>query len=73
MLYELRNYIKKYNLVSIAQISREFMMDIQAVKPMLDIWVKKGVVKIHNHPLNCKSSCGGCNKEISSVYYCWID
>lgn len=73
MLYELRNYIKKYNSVSIAQISREFMIDIQAMKPMLDIWVKKGVVKIYNHPLNCKISCGGCAKESPNIYYCWID
>jgi hypothetical protein len=73
MLYELRNYIKKYNSVSIAQISRAFMVDIHAMKPMIDIWVNKGVVKMHNHPLNCKSSCGGCAKESSNTYYCWID
>ncbi len=72
MLYLLRNYIEKYRAVSITQISREFMMDVQAIKPILDIWVKKGVVNIHNHPLACKTACGTCNTR-DVIYYCWID
>ncbi len=72
MLCLLRNYIKKYRAVSITQISREFVIDVQALKPMLDIWVKKGIVRAHNHPLSCKDKCNSCNTN-DLVYYCWVD
>ena len=72
MLCVLRDYIIKYRTVSITQISREFMMDVQAIKPILDIWVKKGVLNIFNHPLACKSTCGSCKTE-NVVYYSWVD
>lgn len=72
MLYQLRSYIKKYRSVSITQISREFMLDVQALKPMLEIWVKRGEINIYNHPLACKSTCGTCNVS-DVVYYCWVD
>lgn len=73
MLFELRNYIKKHNTVSIMQIAREFRVDSQALQPMLDFWVKKGVVKIYNSPVNCKSVCGGCSQKDVNLYYSWIN
>lgn len=73
MLYLMRSYIKKNQSVSITQISREFKMDLQAIKPILDIWVKKGVISIYNHPLACKSGCGSCKQIEDKLYYCWVD
>lgn len=72
MLYDLRSYIKKYRQVAITQVCREFNIDAQALKPILDIWVKKGVIKSFASPIACKSSCGACKFSTES-YYCWVE
>jgi hypothetical protein len=72
MLLQLRDYIKKGQTVSIEQLAREFHIDSQALQPMLDIWVNKGVVKKHDKKLSCKTLCSSCNIN-NPVYYHWID
>ena len=61
MLLKLREYIRREGLVSTDQLSRFFHIDEQALEPMLEIWVAKGVlVKHEDKP---KTACGsGCNR-----------
>jgi hypothetical protein len=68
MLLQIRNYIRREQVVSTQQISREFHLDITALQPMLDLWVTKGViVKCTPQGTSCKSSCFKC--RIPPEYY----
>ena len=49
MLIALRDYIKHYKLVSSEQLTREFKIAMEALEPILDIWITKKIIsKIKN-------------------------
>lgn len=60
MLLSIRNYIRRERVVSTQQLSREFQLDLTALQPMLDIWIKKGVISKCVQSTSCKSSCFKC-------------
>ena len=68
MLLQLRNYIQRSQVVSTQQLSREFHVDEQALQPMLEIWVRKGVIRLCQEKVACKSSCSRCSTN-APVFY----
>lgn len=60
MLLQVRDYIQREGSVSIQQLTREFQMDQSALSPMLDLWVKKGVIRAHHAFKACQSTCAKC-------------
>lgn len=70
MLLQLRDYIKKQKLVSIAQMTREFNIDTQALKPMMEILIKKGIVRKEQKIASCTDLCSSC-KMGDAIYYSW--
>jgi hypothetical protein len=72
MLLLIRDYIHRQKVVSLQQLSREFHMDEAAMQPMLDLWVKKGV--IHSIEQNsCKANCFKCGPKTAPKVYQFID
>lgn len=67
MLLQIRDYIIHQGVASTQQLTREFHLDLSALQPMLDVWVKKGVIKKCQEKTACKSSCYKC--PASPVYY----
>lgn len=61
MLLEIRQYILRHGVVSTQQLARAFQLDSQALQPMLDIWVKKGVIRPGASPKNCRGGCVRCD------------
>ncbi len=68
MLLQIRDYIQREHVVSTQQLSREFYIDEQALQPMLDIWVRKGVIKQCQEKAGCQSACMRC-KINAPVFY----
>ena len=68
MLLHIRDYIQREQVVSTQQLAREFHIDEQALQPMLDIWVNKGVIKRCEEKAGCQSTCSGC-KTNAPVFY----
>lgn len=60
MLLQVRNYIQREGRVSLQQLTREFRMDESALNPLLDIWLKKGVISAHQPAKGCRSACAKC-------------
>lgn len=60
MLLQIRNYIAQSGTVSSQQLTREFRIDWLALKPMLDIWVKKGVIEQLQQVVACGAKCFKC-------------
>lgn len=65
MLLQIREFIQREQVVSTQQLTRQFMMDEQALQPMLDIWVHKGIIRVCEEKQNCKSACFKCKTKPS--------
>jgi hypothetical protein len=70
ILSELRDYIKQRQQVSLADIANHFNSDEQALRAMLDVWIKKGRIVKQMATASCGSSCHQC-QSASTEYYCW--
>lgn len=69
MLLQLRDYIRQQKVVSDQQIAREFRLDLLALQPMLDVWLRKGVISTCEDKAACKTSCFKCASRQSPIYY----
>lgn len=68
MLVQIRDYIHREGVVSTQQLCREFHLDLPALQPMLDIWVKKGSIKKCQEKADCQSSCFKCRVQSLDYY-----
>jgi hypothetical protein len=67
MLLQIREYIKREEVVSTQQLSREFHLDSAALQPMLEVWLRKGVIRQCTENTRCKSACFKCQSP--TEYY----
>ncbi|MGL6030509.1 MAG: FeoC-like transcriptional regulator [Legionella sp.] len=67
MLLQLRDFIAKAGVVSTQQLTREFQVELSALQAMLDVWVRKGVIRQCQDGGGCKTACFKC--RIPPVYY----
>ncbi|MFT4059038.1 MAG: FeoC-like transcriptional regulator [Legionella sp.] len=68
MLLQIRDYICHQGTVSIQQLTREFHLELQALQPMLDMWVRKGVIRKWQEKANCQSTCFKCQVQTLDYY-----
>ena len=68
MLLQIRDFISREGVVSTQQLAREFHLDLPALQPMLDVWVKKGAIKKFQEQVNCQSSCFKCKNQAPDYY-----
>lgn len=68
MLLQVLDFIHREQCVSNQQLAREFQIDEQALQPMLDIWMEKGMIRPCQQKSGCQSSCGRCSLH-RPVYY----
>lgn len=72
MLFALRDHMKKVQIASLTQLAREFSINTEALRPMLDIWVKRGVISIVSTAKSCSQPCHGCG-EVTGTYYQYLN
>lgn len=68
MLLQIREFISREQVVSTQQLTREFHIDEQALQPILDIWVKRGVICVVEGKTSCKTKCFRCDSK-QPVFY----
>lgn len=68
MLLQIRDFIRESQVASTQQMARAFHVDEQALQPMLDIWVRKGVIERCHEETACASACKRC-KTNGPVFY----
>lgn len=68
MLLQIREYIAREGVVSTQQLSRAFHMDLAALQPLLDLWVRKGAIAKCQEKENCQSSCFKCRDKAPEYY-----
>lgn len=69
MLLQIRDYLRAEKVASNQQLAREFRLDLTALQPMLDVWLRKGVIIRCNASASCKSSCSSRCRAQPPVYY----
>lgn len=60
MLLEIRKFIEQEKTVSNQQVARVFHLDVHTLEPMLDIWLRQGVIRRVNEKKGCRRPCGSC-------------
>ena len=67
ILIDLKNTIRDHRAVSLGDLMRRYDMDAEALKPMVEHWVRKGKVEVH--PSACTDKgCSGCATRRTETY-----
>lgn len=70
-LLEIKQYLMKVKITSLASISLYFNTDPDTLRQMLGHWIRKGCVRQCLKTPACGSSCGKCSPLITELYE-WV-
>ena len=68
ILSEIRDYLKQRGQCTLSDVALHFDTDANAVRGMLEIWVKKGKVEKSSATASCGTSCQSCDPATTEVY-----
>ncbi|CDZ75895.1 FeoC like transcriptional regulator [Legionella massiliensis] len=72
MLLQIREYLRRVRVASNQQIAREFHLDLQALQPMLELWLRKGIIGNCQEKSACQSRCFKCKTQ-PPIYYQYLE
>jgi hypothetical protein len=72
ILSDIKQYLSQRGSATLSDISMHFDTDPNAMRGMLEQWIRKGRVAKHYTSSTCNSSCEKCNPESSEIYQ-WVD
>ncbi len=68
ILSQIRDYLKQRGQCTLSNIALHFDTDADAIRGMLDVWIKKGKVEKRSATESCGSSCQSCDPASTEVY-----
>ena len=68
ILKDVKDYVESRHQVSLGEIATHFDVEPEAVKGMLEFWVKKGRITHHSSAQVCGGGCSCSQKDISDIY-----
>jgi len=71
ILSQIKGYLEQRGQASLADIALHFDSKPDAVRGMLEIWIRKGKVRKHQLNSACGSSCCTCDSDTTEIYE-WI-
>lgn len=69
ILSDIGAYVKARGQVSLEDIALHFDADPEAVRGMLDVWVRKGKVRKQMATGSCGDQCGQCDLASVEIYF----
>ena len=72
ILSDIRDYLKQRGQCTLSDIALHFDSDADAVRGMLDIWIKKGKVERRAATASCGTSCQSCDPAATELYF-WVE
>lgn len=72
ILSEVRDYLKQRGQCTLSDIALHFDSDADAVRGMLEIWIRKGKVEKSSATASCGTSCQSCDPAATEIYS-WRD
>jgi hypothetical protein len=71
ILSDIRGYLQQRGQASLADLALHFDTDADAMRGMLQVWMRKGVVQKLTATAACGSSCTKCDAAATEVY-AWL-
>lgn len=68
ILSDIRDYLKQRGQCTLSDIALHFDTDADAVRGMLDIWIKKDKIEKRSATSSCGTSCQSCDPATTEVY-----
>ena len=68
ILSDIKNYLQQRGQASLGDIALHFKSDPDAVRGMLDVWIRKGKVIKQTSTASCGSSCQQCEPATTEIY-----
>ena len=68
ILSQIRDYLKQRGQCTLSDIALHFDTDADAIRGMLDVWIKKGKIEKRSATGSCGSSCQSCDPASTEVY-----
>ncbi|MDX1823673.1 MAG: FeoC-like transcriptional regulator [Thiohalomonadales bacterium] len=68
ILSDIRKYIEQRGQVTLADMANHFESDPEALRGMLNVWIRKGKITRHLCTSACGSSCKGCDSAATEIY-----
>lgn len=68
ILANIRDYLKQRGQCTLSDIALHFDADVDAVRGMLDVWIRKGKVSKRSATDSCGTSCQSCDPAATEVY-----
>lgn len=68
ILSDLRDYLRQHGQATLGDMALHFDTDPQALRGMLEIWVRKGRVEHSTLMPACGSSCNKCDMASTEIY-----
>ena len=67
ILSDLRTYLRDHGRASLPVMARHFGTDAEVVRGMLDVWVRKGAVRLCPPAGHC-DGCTACHTRCDAIY-----
>jgi len=68
ILSQVRDYLKQRGQCTLSDIALHFDTDADAVRGMLEVWIRKGKVEKRSATDSCGTSCQSCDPAATEVY-----
>ncbi len=68
ILADVRSYLKQRGEASLSDLALHFDTDPEALRGMLDVWVRKGKVVHRRNTAACGSTCNQCDVASTELY-----
>jgi hypothetical protein len=68
ILSEVRRYLQERGQATLADMALHFQAEPDAVRAMLDVWIRKGKVDRWDAPTGCGSACQRCDPAATEIY-----
>lgn len=72
VLAELRDFLKQHRRVALIDLVNHFAVDADALRGMLETWMRKGNVRKLSREANCGTHCCKCDPALTEIYE-WLD
>ena len=72
ILSQVRDYLRQRSQATLSDIALHFNTDADAVRGMMEVWIRKGKVRKHSATDSCGTSCTSCEPAATEIYE-WVE
>ena len=71
MLLQIREFLRREKIASNQQLARMFHVDLNALEPMLEVWLRKGTLAYvpESIRVSCSRQCTSSHCQAQSIIY----